>query len=97
MQKPGNNCTTEKTLLMQKMENKILPNRLKKLKRIIQCDKAGFTQCKVVLLPKVGVRLLAAQKPIKRQGLWKGKFALFQRPAAGGGNSGPKADSPHLH
>ena len=32
-----------------------------------------------------GVRLLAAQKPIKKQGWWKGKFALFWIPATGGG------------
>ena len=32
-----------------------------------------------------GVWLLAAQKPIlKRQGWWKGEFALFQRPATWG-------------
>ena len=30
------------------------------------------------------VQLLAAQKPIKRQGWGKGKFALFQRPATRG-------------
>ena len=33
----------------------------------------------LILLPKVGVWLLAALKPIKRQGWWKGKFALLQR------------------
>ena len=36
--------------------------------------------------------MLAALKPIKRQGWWKGKFALFWRPAtagvAGGGGGG---------
>ena len=32
-----------------------------------------------------GVRLLTAQKPMKRQAWWNGKFALFQRPAAGMG------------
>ena len=30
------------------------------------------------------VRLLAAQKPVNRPNRWKGKFALFQKPAAGG-------------
>ena len=43
-----------------------------------------------------GVRLLIAQKPIKRQGWWKGKFALFWTPATRGrADSCPKADSPH--
>ena len=37
---------------------------------------------------KSGVQLLTALKPIKRQGCWKGKFALFQGPATTG-----KADS----
>ena len=32
-------------------------------------------------LPKVRVWLLATQKPLKRQGWWKGKFALFWMPA----------------
>ena len=31
-----------------------------------------------------GVRLLTAQKPMKRQAWWNGKFALFQRPATRG-------------
>ena len=31
-----------------------------------------------------GVRPLTVQKPIKRQGWWKGKFALFQMPATRG-------------
>ena len=45
-----------------------------------------------------GVRLLAAQKPIKRPDWWKGKFALFQMPATGEGRADvcPKADSPPL-
>ena len=30
-------------------------------------------------ITKNGIQLLAAQKPIKRQGWRKGKFALFQR------------------
>ena len=50
-----------------------------------------------------GVLLLTALKPIKRQGWWKGKFALFQMLAAKGSGRGwegpmksyPKADSPH--
>ena len=33
-----------------------------------------------------GVQLLTAQKPINRQGWWKGKFALFWMPATGGGH-----------
>ena len=39
---------------------------------------------------KSGVRLLTTLKPIKRQGWWKGKFALFKRLAtrAGGGGQG---------
>ena len=37
-----------------------------------------------MLLPKEGVHLLATLKPIKRQGWWKGKFALFWRPATWG-------------
>ena len=32
-----------------------------------------------------GVRLLAAQKPIKKQGWWKGNFALFWMLATGEG------------
>ena len=36
------------------------------------------------LLPKSGIRLLTAQKPINRPGWWEGKFALFQMLAAGG-------------
>ena len=32
-----------------------------------------------------GVQLLTAQKPIKWQGWWKGKFALFQRLATWAG------------
>ena len=32
-----------------------------------------------------GFRLLAAQKPVNRPDWWKGKFALFQMPATGGG------------
>ena len=39
-----------------------------------------------------GVRLLPAQKPIKRQGWWKGKFALFPRPATGGWAGGGGGD-----
>ena len=35
-----------------------------------------------------GVWLLAAQKPIKRQGWWKGQFALFWRPAGQLGGAG---------
>ena len=44
---------------------------------------------------KSGVQLLVAQKPIKRQGWWRGKFALFWMPATGGewADSCPKADS----
>ena len=33
---------------------------------------------------KNGVWLLAALKPTKRRGWWKGKFALFQRPVTWG-------------
>ena len=33
------------------------------------------------IVTKSGIRLLATQKPIKRQGWWKGKFALFWMPA----------------
>ena len=43
------------------------------------------------------VWLLAAQKPINRSSLWKGKFALFQMPAIRRGRVAdicPKADSP---
>ena len=43
----------------------------------------------------MGVRLLAAQKPVNRPGWWKG--ALFQMPAIGWGKMAdicPKADSP---
>ena len=38
--------------------------------------------------PKSGVWLLAVQKPIKRPGWWKGKFALFWMLASGGGGEG---------
>ena len=37
------------------------------------------------IITKSGVQLLTAQKPIKRQGWWKGKFALFWMLATGGG------------
>ena len=37
------------------------------------------------MLPKVGFWLIAAQKPVTRQGWWKGKFALFWRSATGTG------------
>ena len=43
-----------------------------------------------------GVWLLAAQKPVNRPGWWKGKFALFQMLATGGGSVADicrKADS----
>ena len=36
------------------------------------------------MLLKVGIQLLAILKPIKRLGWWKGKFALFRRPATCG-------------
>ena len=49
-------------------------------------DKENETQASntVVVLPKGGVWLLAAQKPINRLDWWKGKFDLFQMPATGG-------------
>ena len=56
----------------------------------------------VFLLPKGvcgGVWLLAAQKPINSPGWWKGKFALFQMLATGGGkvvNICSKADFPTI-
>ena len=38
---------------------------------------------------------ITTQKPIKRQGWWRGKFALFQRPANGRrADSCPKVNSP---
>ena len=37
---------------------------------------------------KSGVWLLTAQTPIKRPGRWKGKFALFWKPATGEGGEG---------
>ena len=40
------------------------------------------------------VWLLATPKPIKRQGWWKGKFALFQGGGGGEADSYPKTDSP---
>ena len=48
-----------------------------------------------------GVRLLAAPKPVKRQGWWKGKFALLRRLAAKAGGRGEllskgRLDSPPL-
>ena len=39
-------------------------------------------------------RLLATQKPIKKPGWWKGKFALFQMPATGGGDQRPTPSVP---
>ena len=38
-----------------------------------------------------GVWRLAAQRPVRRQGWWKGKFALFRR-----ADSNPKTDFPPL-
>ena len=45
---------------------------------------------------KSGVQQLGSLKPIKRQGWWKGKFALFRRPMGRGGGKDcwPKADFP---
>ena len=43
---------------------------------------------------ETGVRLLAAQKPVKRQGWWKGKFALFWMPATGGGRGWTSVQRP---
>ena len=43
------------------------------------------------------VQLLTTQKPVNRPGLWKGKFALVQMPAAVGAwvvDICPKAESP---
>ena len=40
------------------------------------------------------VRLLAAQKPIKRQGWWKGKFALFLNLDASSGGGGADVGLP---
>ena len=37
------------------------------------------------MLPKGYVQLYTAEKPVNRLGWWKGKFALFQMPATGGG------------
>ena len=57
---------------------------------------------KLHLVPRVtesGVRPLAAQKPIKRRGWWKGKMlycGCWQRGGEGRGDSCPKADSPLL-
>jgi len=47
-----------------------------------------------VLLPKEygGVKLLAAQKPINKPGWWKGKIAIIQKPATGGGSGARVAD-----
>ena len=58
----------------------------------------GWRGCLSGCVIESGVQLLAALKPIKRQGWWKGKFALFWRLAAGGRgvDSCPKADSPPL-
>ena len=35
--------------------------------------------------PKSGIQVFDPQKSVKRQGLLKGKFALFWRPVSGGG------------
>ena len=43
----------------------------------------------------VWVRLLAAQKPIKRPGWWKGRFALFQTLATEAGGCLSKGPLPH--
>ena len=45
-----------------------------------------------------GVWLLTTQKPIKRPGWWKGKFALFQMLATGGGGHADVCSKTHsLH
>ena len=41
-----------------------------------------------------GVQLLAAQKPIKRQSWWKGKFALFWMSAMGVGRTPVQRPTP---
>ena len=51
------------------------------------------------IVTESGVRLLAAQKPLKRSGWWKGKFALFQTLATEGvggwrADTCPKANPP---
>ena len=53
--------------------------------------------CLIVI--KGGVRLLTTQQPIKRQGWWKGKVALFQSLATAGwrADSCPNADSLPRH
>ena len=74
------------------------------------CQPACFTKevnrlkCRVLSLPQdqvdieSRVLLLAALKPIRRPGWWKGKFASFQMPATWGeqADSCQKADS-HQH
>ena len=52
----------------------------------------------VPLVTESGVQLLAAQKPLKRQGWWKGVCFILDAGNCGGGegrvDSCPKADSP---
>ena len=59
-------------------------------KLIILIEKGGNTQPLCYLQSNVaqsGVWLLIAQKPKKRPGWWKGKFALFWMLAAGDGGN----------
>ena len=55
-------------------------------------------RCRESAAPRWAQKMLAAQKSVKRQVWWKGKFALFWIPAMGWGrvDSCPKADSPLL-
>ena len=59
--------------------------------------RVGMDICRDVI--QSGVQLLTTQKPTKRPGWWKGKFALFWMPAMGCGEERadvcPKVDSSH--
>ena len=58
----------------------------------------NFCSCNyfIISVTKSGAWLLATQKPRKKQGRWKGNFALFQRQAkqVGGGQNPVQRPTP---
>lgn len=52
-------------------------------------------KCATLCVTEGEVELLAAQKPVKRQGWQKGQFAFFQMPATGEGWTPVQRPAPH--
>ena len=56
------------------------------------CQQSYSYNMAMIMLPKeCGIWLLAARKPINKPSWRKGKFALFQMLATGGGGEGQKS------